>query len=1099
MSPPPSVLIANRGEIAIRICRAARKIGLRSFAVYSEDDHNSPHLKLADATCCLAGSGPQAYLNIADIIQKAQEYQCDMIHPGYGFLSENADMAEACAQAQLTFVGCAPGTLKLFGDKGKARLLAQQLGIPVLPGTNNLSLEQAHDFCQEMTDSTGHMHPLMIKASAGGGGRGIHKLEQIEQLPELWKQCQREAQQAFGSTELYLEQMALNARHLEVQLVGDGQHVIHVWDRECSLQRRQQKLIEIAPALPFDTHLREEMFKYALLLGEKTHLKGLATIEFLLYPEANGYQLVFMEANPRIQVEHPVTEAICQLDLVAMQLQIAQGRTLDALALTQAPADLKGCAIELRINSEQQLQDGSLRPSNEPITHFQPPMGPYVRLDGALEIGYQTNPRFDSLLCKVILYNPEGDPLALIKQAQNVLSELEISGPATNIDFLKALLASPKIASGQWHCQLIEELMPELTFAEPAHTPSTPSNGFQLDPNDQIAPMSGTVFSLEVTEGTEIEAGQSLLILEAMKMEHVIHASESGRLQKWHVHKGDQIQTGDPLYQLATNHTGPGPQTSGNTSTQVAEQDLDRIRPDLQQLQERQAWLLDENRPDAVAKRRKTRQRTARENINDLCDAGTYMEYGGLAIAAQRRRRSEQELIERTPADGMLAGIGTVNADLFADQSDPINCHCILMSYDYTVLAGTQGQQNHRKKDRLFELAHRLLAPVVLFAEGGGGRPGDTDGGLGTTGLDCLAFQYFAALSGKVPLVGIVSGRCFAGNAALLGCCDVIIATENANIGMGGPAMIEGGGLGRFSPEEIGPIDVQTANGVVDISVKDEAQATETARHYLSYFQGPVSQFTCADQRLLRNLIPENRRRAYDIRQVIDTFSDTASVLELRPQFGLGMITALARLEGKPIGIMANNPMHQGGAIDSESADKASRFMRLCNAFQIPILMLCDTPGILVGPEAEKTALVRHAARLFVTGASLKIPFVTIVLRKGYGLGAQAMAGGSFKAPLLTAAWPTAEFGGMGLEGAVQLGFRRELEAEKDPEKRQQLYQTMVDRMYEKGRALNVASYFEIDQVIDPADSRLWVNRAFLAARQVPADPDAYSGPIDPW
>jgi len=397
------------------------------------------------------------------------------------------------------------------------------------------------------------------------------------------------------------------------------------------------------------------------------------------------------------------------------------------------------------------------------------------------------------------------------------------------------------------------------------------------------------------------------------------------------------------------------------------------------------------------------------------------------------------------------------------------------------VLAGTQGLQNHRKKDRMFELAEQWKLPLVIFTEGGGGRPGDTDG-AGVAGLDCMAFHFFGRLSGLVPLVGINSGRCFAGNAALLGCCDVVIATADSNIGMGGPAMIEGGGLGVFRPEEVGPMDVQVPNGVVDLPVEDEAEAVEVARRYLTYFQGPFDEWECADQRLLRSAIPENRLRIYDVRLVIETLADAGSVLELRRGFGHGMVTALARFEGRPVGVVANDPTHLAGAIDTPGADKASRFMQLCDAFDLPILFLCDTPGIMVGPESEKTALVRHASRMFVTGASLSIPFFTIVLRKGYGLGAQAMAGGSFRAPMFTVAWPTGEFGGMGLEGAVKLGFRKELEAERDPEQRRALYEEMVARMYEHGKALNMASHFEIDEVIDPADSRRWVMRALRAA-----------------
>ena len=435
----------------------------------------------------------------------------------------------------------------------------------------------------------------------------------------------------------------------------------------------------------------------------------------------------------------------------------------------------------------------------------------------------------------------------------------------------------------------------------------------------------------------------------------------------------------------------------------------------------------DAARPEAVAKRRERGRRTARENLAELVDEGTFVEYGPLVFAAQERRRSREELIARTPADGLVGGIGEIDGQ-----------RCVAMSYDYTVLAGTQGMRGHQKKDRLFELAERRRLPVVLFAEGGGGRPGDVDVPI-VAGLDCRAFNLFARLSGLVPLVGIASGNCFAGNAALLGCCDVVIATEDSSIGMGGPAMIEGGGLGVYEPAEVGPIDVQDANGVVDLRVADDRAAVAAAKRYLSYFGDPVpaDDVRVPDQRLLREIIPERRRQIYDVRKVLDGLFDEDSVLELRRGFGAGIVTALARVDGRALGVVANHPPHLGGAIDADGADKAARFMQLCDAFELPLLFLCDTPGFMVGPAAERTATVRHFARMFVTGANLTVPTGTIVLRKGYGLGAQAMAAGGFKAPLFTVGWPTSEFGGMGLEGAVRLGMKRELEAIADPEERE--------------------------------------------------------------
>jgi acetyl-CoA carboxylase carboxyltransferase component len=607
---------------------------------------------------------------------------------------------------------------------------------------------------------------------------------------------------------------------------------------------------------------------------------------------------------------------------------------------------------------------------------------------------------------------------------------------------------------------------------------------------DVVAPLTGTVARVERLPGAAVEAGTTVLVVESMKMEYAVEAGEAGTVADVRVAVGDAVQAGDLLAVVTpgaptgdgatAGADGAGPAAGPAPAAPVAGP---AVRADLAEVVARHTAGLDAARPEAVGRRRRTGQRTARENVDDLVDPGSLVEYGPLAIAAQRRRRPLDDLIARTPADGLVAGVGTVEGVPTA-----------VLSYDYTVLAGTQGYQNHRKKDRLFDVIERRRLPVVFFAEGGGGRPGDTDA-PGVSGLDTMAFHLWGRLSGLVPRVGIASGRCFAGNAAILGSSDVVIATRGANIGMGGPAMIEGGGLGVFAPEDIGPVELQAANGVVDVLVDDEAEAVDVARRYLSYFAGPAVTWECADQEALRDLVPENRRRVYDVRAVVEGLADTGSVLELRRGFGAGMVTALARVEGRPLGVVANDPGHLAGAIDADGADKAARFMQLCDAFDLPLLFLCDTPGIMVGPDAEATALVRHASRLFVTGAGLTVPFGTIILRKAYGLGAQTMAGGSFKAPLFCVSWPTGEVGGMGLEGAVRLGYRNELAAIDDESERERVFQTMVDAAYEHGRALNSASHFEIDDVIDPADSRRWIATLLTG----PAPGAGGKHPVDTW
>jgi len=1112
------LLIANRGEIAVRIAHAAADLALPAVAVFSADDAASLHVRKADAAVPLPGSGAAGYLDVDAILAAAHSAGCDAIHPGYGFLSENAGFARRCADAGLHFVGPRPETLEQLGDKLHARALASRCGVPVLPATAGpTSLAEARAFFADL----GAGASLMIKAIAGGGGRGLRVASDPAALEAAYSRARSEAAAAFGNDAVYAEQCMPRARHIEIQIVGDGRAVRALGERECSLQRNHQKLVEIAPSPTLSAALREQLTAHAVRIAEELHYESLGTFEFLV--SATG-EIAFIEANPRLQVEHTVTEAVTGIDLVCAQLQIAGGAALEALGLGgTGSVPTRGYAIQVRVNLERMSATGDALPAGGTLGAFEMPGGPGIRIDTYGYPGYTTNPHFDSLIAKVIAWSGSGRYADAVARAYRALCETRIEGSATNLGFLRNLMRLPEVAANQIDTEFIQRHSAALAndaihqqrfFAADDRTASGLA-GARIDASDPLAvlehgkrtplhpavrhdetvpaegvivigaPLQGTVVSIAVAAGDTVAAGQELLVLEAMKMEHVVTAPVGGVVRRLDASVGQAVLVDRPLLVLEAG------ENIALDEIADAAIDLDRIRPDLAEALERHALGLDARRPDAVAHRRKTGQRTARENIADLCDDDSFVEYGALVIAAQRRRRAIDDLIAHTPADGLIAGIGRVNGATFPER----DTRCAVLAYDYTVLAGTQGLQNHRKKDRMFELARAHRLPVVFFTEGGGGRPGDTDG-VGVAGLDCLAFRYFAELSGEVPLVGINAGRCFAGNAALLGCCDVVIAAAGSNIGMGGPAMVEGGGLGVFRPEEIGPLAEQVANGVVDIAVADEAEGVRVAKQYLAYFQGDLREWECADQRLLRSLVPENRLRIYDVRRVVETLTDSGSVLELRHGFGAGMVTALARIEGHALGIIANNPTHLSGAIDSDGADKAARFMQLCDGFGLPLVFLCDTPGIMVGPQAEKSATVRHAARMFVLGASLEVPLCTIVLRKGYGLGAQAMAGGSFKSSAFTVAWPTGEFGGMGLEGAVKLGFRKQLAAITDPGERKRTFDEMVARMYEHGKAVNMASHFEIDAVIDPAESRRRILAALPAQRR---EPTRRRPCIDPW
>ena len=1062
---PESVFVANRGEVALRIVRAARELGLDVVVAVTRAEVDSLAARLATAVHVLPGEGAAAYLDADALVAGATEHGCTLLHPGYGFLSESPALARACADAGVTFVGPDASLLELFGDKGSARSAAQEAGVPVLPATDvGVTREQAEAFAREQEPAG-----VMIKAAAGGGGRGMRAVPSGEQLGEAWERARSEAERGFGSGALFAELYVERARHIEVQVIGDGDKITHLGERDCTVQRRFQKIVEVAPAPGLPDEVRADLHAAARRLLSGRGYRGLATVEFLVDAD-DPTRWWFIEVNPRLQVEHPVTEFVTGVDLVLTQLRLALGGTLTDLGLASPPR-VVGAAVELRVAAERTGSNGEVLPASGVVSALALPAGPGVRVDTHLVEGTRVDGSFDSLVAKIITHSQEGQAGALSK-ARWALDECTVGGLDTNLATLRELLAHADLPA--WSVTTTWFDSAGLTRA------AGPSD---LTDGEILAEMSGTVIAVLVEEGQDVAAGTPLVIIEAMKMEHLVPAPASGEVTAVQASAGASVTAGDLIARLRPS--------ADQSAAGVAEDgpDLDSERPDLTRLLERRARLMDDARPGAVAKRHARGQRTARENIADLVDEGSFVEYGGFAVAAQRARRTEEDLIANTPADGIITGIGRVTAAPAEDT------RCAVLAYDYTVLAGTQGYLNHKKTDRMLELAEQQRLPVVLFAEGGGGRPGDTDTTV-VSGLDVPTFATMGRLSGQVPTIGIAAGRCFAGNAALLGCCDVVIATRDSTIGMGGPAMIEGGGLGLYSPDEVGPIDVQSGNGVVDVVVADEAEAVAVARRYLGYFQGVQPEWAAVDQRALRHVVPENRVRAYDIHAAIEALSDEGSVLELRAGFARGVVTCLVRIEGRPMGLVANNPRHLGGAIDAPAADKLARFLQLCDAHGLPVVSLCDTPGFMVGPDHERTATVRHFARLFVIGAHLRVPIVTVVLRKAYGLGAQAMAAGGFHRPAATLAWPTGEVGGMGLEGAVRLGFRRELEAIADPAERRELEETLLADMYERGRAVNAAAAVELDDVIDPADTRRWI---LTAAAATPAAVDTSTRYIDTW
>ena len=731
-----AVLIANRGEIAVRIARAVAGLGLRSAAVYSEDDARSLHTRAADQAVALTGIGAKAYLDGEAIIRAAKAAGCQAIHPGYGFLSEQAASATwLCAEHGLVFIGPRPEALALFGDKAQARALAKAHGVPLAEGTEGAtSLDDAKAFFAGL----GAGAAMMIKALAGGGGRGMRLVRGAGEVEEAYLRCCSEAKAAFGDSDVYVERVIEQARHIEVQVLGDaGGALISLGDRDCSLQRRRQKLIEIAPSPNLSRAMRSRLADAALGLARAAKYESLGTFEFLVEAGEGRDGFVFIEANARLQVEHTVTEEVSGVDLVQAQIEIARGRSLADLGLAEAPAS-RGYAIQLRVNTETMDAVGNVKPTGGTLSAFEPPSGPGVRVDACGYAGYTTNPNFDSLLAKVIVHERGPSFADAVRKAGRALDEFRLEGVATNIPILRAILRRPELAAGAVTTLLVEEQIGAILadaaaggaryFEDAAWTGAGSARAERAAPEGSTplpAPTQGLVIAINVEVGDLVRPGQTVAVLESMKMEHLVEADAGGRVCEIAAEVGQVLFEGDPVVFVE-------PADVGELGAEMVEAiDLDAIRPDLAEAFQRIGLGLDENRPGPTEKRHKLGMRTVRENVDALVDPGSFIEYGALAIAAQRRRRSVEDLMVNTPADGLITGIGAVNGDLF----DETRSRCAILAYDYTVLAGTQGGLNHKKTDRIIQVIKQEQLPVIWFAEGGGGRPGDTDG-IGATGLD---------------------------------------------------------------------------------------------------------------------------------------------------------------------------------------------------------------------------------------------------------------------------------------------------------------------------------------------------------------------------
>ena len=1059
------LLIANRGEVAIRVIRAASDLGIATVAVYSKDDEGCLHTGKADEAVRLDGSGPSAYLASDEIIAIAKVTNCEAIHPGYGFLAENADFAQACEEEGIRFVGPQPQTLLLTRDKLRMRQHAESLGIGVVDGSpKSVTVEEAATYLDAQSGSG-----IVLKPRFGEGGRGIRIVTSSSEVPKIFEASTAEAIAAFGSEELIFEELLSSHRQVEVQIFGEPGGKIHNLGLiDSSLQRSHQKLIDISPCPNLSVELGERIGDAAIDIAESMDYESLGTFEFLVNSQDDSF--LFLEVNPRLEVEHPVVEATTGIDLVEMQLLASLGKSAGDFSLDVSNnTKLNGYAIQVRVHAETMNEDGQTLPDIGTFSVYEIPSGPGIRTDGFVYTGYENSPAFDSLIAKVVGHSADTNPEAAVTRTLRALAEFRVEGVHTNIRLLEALLTRAELVNGETHTTFVDDNLFDITheetlsrrFTEPVGgAPVIESvegsiSGPAVGPEGSVglaSPIQGTIVAVEVSNGDEVRVGQLVAVVEAMKLQHDIKADRSGIVCAVSMGEGDVVREGYPIVFVNESVVEGG---TLETDTSV---DLDHIRGDLREMLDRRVRALDESHAQEVEDWHRKGRQTPRESVTDLLDNDSFKEFGPLAAGQT--------------AGGVVMGVGSVNAMEFGDEKARV----AVVHYDAMNSTGTRQSVGEYKQDRLYELAHRYQMPLVLFSEGMG-RLSNYGRKSGRVNMDTTMFAEFAKLSGLVPLVGINTGECFGGNAALLGCCDVIIATKQSSLGMTRPDILHAFG-GEAETESGSGIEAQVSNGVVDLLAENDREAAQQARRYLSYFQGSTRTWDSADQRYMRHIIPEDRVRTYEVRDIINTLADTDSVMELRRDFGIGIITAFFRIEGRPLGLVANNPVHLAGAIDSDGADKGTRFLQLCDAFDIPVLTMMDCPGIMVGPDHEREALVRHCARMFNVGANLTTPMFGLVVRKAYGLGVQAMCGASSLVPFFTVAWPTAEFAGMNIDGGVKLSSRRELMAIEDPEERKEAYDRKVSQAYEGARAVNSAgNAYGIDDIIDPADTREWLIR----------------------
>ncbi|MBS0405095.1 MAG: hypothetical protein JSS17_01835 [Proteobacteria bacterium] len=1061
-----TILVANRGEIAIRIIRAAHELGWRAVAIHPADDAQALHVRAADEAVEIPGAGTAAYLDIDAVVGAALKTGCFALHPGYGFLSENAALARRCAEVGVRFVGPTPEVLDLFGDKARARDYALSSKVPVLPGTTGAtSLDEVRAFAATHG-------AVMIKAVAGGGGRGMREVTDPKFLTEAYEQASSEAGKAFGESAVYVEKLLLQPRHIEVQILGDGAGaVLDFGERDCSIQRRHQKLVEVAPSPWLRDALRARIIAAAQHLARGVNYAGLGTFEFLV----SGDEFWFMEANPRVQVEHTVTEQVTGIDLVVAQLRVADGARLDDLGL-QAPVASRGIAIQVRVNAETLDANGSPVPSAGTLRRFDMPAGPGVRVDTYGYRGYRTSPRYDSLLAKVIVHG------ANLKQATvrmgAALEECAIDGVATNLDLLHAIVSSSVFVSDPWDTGFIAQHLASLrghrrpqVFADEASSEEQGNAAAKLPAGAEpvLAPCPGVVLRVDVESGSVVGPGATVAVIEAMKIEHFVQVTNGLRVQGVAVQVGDVVAAGEVLV-YGSLVDGIAPVTNA-AQPQSSERGW---APEVAEIERRRTCAMAMGGPEKVARQHREGKLDARARITALADAGSFSEIGALAGFAAYDDPSGQ-------ADFTAANFVAGTARLDGRK-------VVLGVDDFTLRAGSGDAAIHAKQIFAERYAQEMRLPMVRLLDGASG------GGSVKMASDA-GFTYIPVNPGwdavvdNLSLVPVVSAAL--GPAVGLGAARMVMSHLSVMVeGIGqlftaGPPVVLGGTGERLTKEELGGVSIHASNGSIERIVASEQAAFDTIRRFLSYL--PSSVFELAPviatddpserrEHSLLSAVPRNSRHSYDLQQILAAIFDQGSVFTYA-DYGGGTITALARLAGHPVGVLATDPA-QGITMSVEGALAVTRLVDLCETFHLPIVSLTDQGGMTIGLAAERAATIRHGARAIAAVYQARVPQAEVIIRRVYGVGGAGII--NRHRASRSWAWPSGDWGSLPSKGGIEAAFRAQIAASSDPEAELARLAALMDAVTSPFRT---AEHFGVQDIIDPRESRPllcdWVRDAY--------------------